>query len=198
MREVSPVLILPYTDQLRSAADAHTGCASTRRATAERSGKGLPYVAHQTAGGMVLAAIMTWALVKMPSFAWYLASSVIVLEMRSATLGLSVVRVRVTWYPGFRPLVSPLVAPEYVRIPNVFTSALNTCPNTRIYLLPPANFTCRPMSLISTLHCITPTVKAKAVPRKGQIAVRYAGTVRFTGCFKYQIIIDIFSRCELS
>ena len=41
------------------------------------------------------------------------------------------------------PLLSPPLAPKYVRIPNVFTSALNTRLNTRIYLPTPAYFTCR-------------------------------------------------------
>ena len=38
------------------------------------------------------------------------------------------------------PLLSPPLAPKYVRIPNVFTSALNTRLNTRIYLPTPAYF----------------------------------------------------------
>ena len=38
------------------------------------------------------------------------------------------------------PLLSPPLAPKYVRIPNVFTSALNTRLNTRIYLPTPTYF----------------------------------------------------------
>ena len=49
----------------------------------------LPYVAHQVAGAMVLAAMRTCDLVKIPPDAWYCESSTIVAVMPSATLGLS-------------------------------------------------------------------------------------------------------------
>eukprot|EP00964_Phaeocystis_antarctica_P049309 scaffold28607_cov64-Phaeocystis_antarctica.AAC.2 len=58
---------------------------------------------------------------------------------------------------GFQPcsLLPPLV-PEYVRIPNVFTSALNTRLNTRIHLPTPAYCPCR----LTTLTCASSAAEA--------------------------------------
>ena len=68
-------------------------------------------------------------------------------------------RFSVRWVSPPVRCYSPPLVPEYVRIPNVFTSALNTRLNTRIYLPTPAN--CPPRIIIHylcLLLCLQPRV----------------------------------------
>ena len=66
-------------------------CDSTVFATPERMGRCLPYMAHQLAGGIVLAFEMTEPRVKTPSFSRYLESSSSHLATRSITCVLEAV-----------------------------------------------------------------------------------------------------------
>ena len=64
-------------------------------------------------------------------------------------------------------LLPPLV-PEYVRIPNVFTSALNTRLNTRIHLPTPAycpcrDETCRPLFVFYRVRAFLVSSRVRAV-----------------------------------
>ena len=67
-------------------------------------------MAHQLAGGMLLALVLTYALVQIPVAPWYVASCSIALAMRACTLSDSVVSL-LRAFAGLRDLLKVSARP---------------------------------------------------------------------------------------